>query len=1011
MSGAVDKKEILNIEGLDADRKNVIETLKAIAATAVELSKTLGDTKGLKDLTGALKALNQVQAEFTKFQRQSVDMAVKAERIKQQEAKTALENVKIQEQEEKVRTQTNKTKLEESKININNAKAEKIINTEKKESVKLTNEQRLAIQLANKEEKLRITIANSEEGSYDRLNAQYQLNIISLNKMSEATRNNSTAAKTLEKDNAMIVSKLNQLDAQSGKTKRSFNGLQWQVTQLARELPSLAYGANVFFGAIGNNLPMLIDEIKALSAANKLAAAECRATIPVWKQVAGSIINWQTAVIIAITALTLYGRELSAWTKELFKGRDAVNSLSDAMKVQNKTAQDLGVEMAKEKTAMKLNFLVANDITRSYGERLGAANKLISKYPEILGSYTAEQLLTSKLSDTYDQLTKAIEKSFEARFAEEKILENYREMAKQQKIIDDGGTMWGKFSRLTVKYTKDLDVAKNKITQIKEENRKLFEQFNVQEDDKFGIIAASKEFEIYSKLQSKETKKVFAERSSFVSNDAQTYKQWLINQLVVYKDNVDAKIALEQELSTFLEKDKKGNKFTELEKLQDQHKKELEETAEYQQELLSNTELSEEQILQAKVDNAKELIRIRIEQIAEEKKLANPEQKSALDVELAKQEKLLAKTTANFIIAEQKRLSTELIEEEKRLAKERLEIRRKLTDDTISEASAEADKQILNLQEVAINEIVAAKGNKEKVSEIQHELTMNIIAEKVAEQDAILQTAGLEPQAYEQANQRKRQILIQGKEEEIAWADRTEEEKKSLTRETMQATNALLQTGLSFAQNIYSAQAERAQQTYDSEMEAAGDSLEAQIKAKRKFEAEDKKIKQKQAITSKLQAVLDASLALALAIATTWKNPLLATLNISAATLGLGMALATPIPQYAKGTKNSEDTFIAGEKKSEIIVTPEGDLMVTPNQATLYSDPKLKGSTVIPNPEVSNFLANLAMNNTRDIIDMSQTNKHLSNMEKSLKKKDTAPYINAKGKLVEKKGSITYIHS
>ena len=55
MAGAVSKKEILDIQGLDADRTNVIETLKAIATAAVELSKTLGDTKGLKDLTSLSK--------------------------------------------------------------------------------------------------------------------------------------------------------------------------------------------------------------------------------------------------------------------------------------------------------------------------------------------------------------------------------------------------------------------------------------------------------------------------------------------------------------------------------------------------------------------------------------------------------------------------------------------------------------------------------------------------------------------------------------------------------------------------------------------------------------------------------------------------------------------------------------------------------------------------------------------------------------------------------------------
>ena len=188
MAGAVSKKEILDIQGLDADRTNVIETLKAIAAAAVELSKTLGDTKGLKDLTASLKALNQVQAEFTKFQKQTIDMSMKAERLKQQETKTQQQQNKVKEQ-----------------------------------SVKLTGEE---LQIS----KLQAIVNNSLAGSYNKLNAQYKLNIIELQKMSEEQRLNSARAKELTEQNTLLVGKLNALDLQNGKTKRSFNGLQWQVS-------------------------------------------------------------------------------------------------------------------------------------------------------------------------------------------------------------------------------------------------------------------------------------------------------------------------------------------------------------------------------------------------------------------------------------------------------------------------------------------------------------------------------------------------------------------------------------------------------------------------------------------------------------------------------------------------------------------------------------------------------------------------------------------------------------
>lgn len=811
-----------------------------------------------------------------------------------------------------------------------------------------------ATQEQTAEMKRQATIAKAVEGSYEQINAEMNSNINAYKRLSQAQRENEAIGGQMIKTIQAQDAQLKQLDATMGRNQRNvgnyksgFNGLNFSIMQIGRELPSLAYGFNVFVGALSNNIPMMTDEIKKAQAQVAILKAEGQAFTPVWKQMLGAIISWQTAMVVGITVVTMYGREIAAWTKEVFKGRDAVNSLHEAMKAQNKTAQDLGAEMSKEKTAMKLNFLVANDVTRSYEERLSAANKLISKYPEILGNYTSEQLLTSKLSGTYEQLTRAIEKSFEARFAETKILDNYKEMAKQQKIIDEGGSMWGKFSRLTVKYTKDLDGARNKIEQIRGENRKLFEQFNVTGEDKFGIKEASKEFEIYSKLQSKETKRVFDERSGFVSKDAQTYRQWLTNQLVVYKDNVDAKMALEQELSAFIEKDKKdqAKSAKELAKEDERLKKESVKMAlKFDDELMDSTDQSNKEALQLVKDTNKSI----------------------------------------------------------------KESRKEMTDFVVGESMAQADEEKLSAQETAIEKIKAAKTNKDEIEKIQHELTLFMIDEDIKAQQRILDSAGLGADAYANASERIRRLRLQRGEEEIQFTQQTEEQKKQIRNETMQATNELLQQGLAFSQQIYSQQATRAQETYNAEMNAAGDSLEYQTLAKRKFEAEDKKIKQRQAIASKLQAVLDAGLALALAIATTWKNPLLAALNIGAATLGLGMALATPIPQFAEGVESSPSTFIAGEEGNELIRTKSGKMILTPNKATLFSDNNLIGSTVFPHDQTQRMLANMAFNQVREVVDMKDTNRHLSGIEKNTRNRESR-FTDSKGRTVVKRGNLTSI--
>jgi len=399
-------------------------------------------------------------------------------------------------------------------------------------------------------------------------------------------------------------------------------------------------------------------------------------------------------------------------------------------------------------------------------------------------------------------------------------------------------------------------------------------------------------------------------------------------------------------------------------------------------------------------------------EILDGQKKESDERKKQLE-ERQKLEVELAKTSLEIATDSEKALADSIEKESKDIEASAKEViasvkkaREDLTNAVIGDSMAQADEEKLFAQEVTIEKIKAAKNEKDEIEKIQHELTLFMIDEDIKAQQRILDTAGLEADAYADASERIRRLRLQRGEEEIQFTQQTEEQKKAIRQETMTATAELLSQGLAFSQQIYSQQAERAQEAYDTEMEAAGDSLEYQTLAKRKFEAEDKKIKQRQAIASKLQAVLDASLALALAIATTWKNPFLAAVNIGAATLGLGMALATPIPQFAEGTDFAPSSFIAGEEGSELIRTKSGKTILTPNKATLFSDNSLIGSSVIPADQTQRMLANMAFNQVREVVDMRDTNKHLSGIEKNTREQK---YTDSKGRLVVKRGTVNSV--
>ena len=97
------------------------------------------------------------------------------------------------------------------------------------------------------------------------------------------------------------------------------NNIKMSMAQIARELPAITMGPQMFFLAISNNIPLLQD---ALSSARKefddLTAKGKEAT-PVWKQVAKAIVSPQAAIAVGITLLTVYGDEIIEWGKKVFK--------------------------------------------------------------------------------------------------------------------------------------------------------------------------------------------------------------------------------------------------------------------------------------------------------------------------------------------------------------------------------------------------------------------------------------------------------------------------------------------------------------------------------------------------------------------------------------------------------------------------------------------------------------------------------------------------------------------
>ena len=227
-----------------------------------------------------------------------------------------------------------------------------------------------------------------------------------------------------------------------GNYASGFNSLGMSVQQIVRELPAATMGLNMFFLAISNNLPILTDEIKRAAEANKALKAQNQETIPVWKQLVSSIFSWQTALIVAITAMSMYGKEIVSWIGNLFKAKDATEEVRIEQEKLNKSMADARKSAAEETAGLRTLYAMTQNQNASMQDRLAAVNKLQQQYPAYFGNISKEAILAGQASAAYQQLTKDIMAAAYARAYQDRIsdlaaknIDNYNKSLSQYNYL------------------------------------------------------------------------------------------------------------------------------------------------------------------------------------------------------------------------------------------------------------------------------------------------------------------------------------------------------------------------------------------------------------------------------------------------------------------------------------------------------------------------------------------------------------------------------------------------
>jgi hypothetical protein len=228
------------------------------------------------------------------------------------------------------------------------------------------------------------------------------------------------------------------IDIDTEAVTRKTNNLKMQFSQVARELPSLAMGPQMFILAISNNLPMLADAIADVRKQNELLAASGKKGVPVWKQLGKALLSPQTALIALISLGIVYGKVIGQWIKKTFSFSDSLETLSESQKRYQEALNKGNAEAQNSITRLRVLYNAATDEAESTETRKKAIVALKKEYPDYFNKMSDENIMLGKSADAYERLTVSILAASRARASMKFLDENNEKIISlEQKITQE----------------------------------------------------------------------------------------------------------------------------------------------------------------------------------------------------------------------------------------------------------------------------------------------------------------------------------------------------------------------------------------------------------------------------------------------------------------------------------------------------------------------------------------------------------------------------------------------
>lgn len=325
----------------------------------------------------------------------------------------------------------------------------------------------------------------------------------------------------------------------------------------------------------------------------------------------------------------------------------------------------------------------------------------------------------------------------------------------------------------------------------------------------------------------------------------------------------------------------------------------------------------------------------------------------------------------------------------------------KIDEPDLSEAedayNAFWNAQVLSARRSARDQSLAAGDNAKEQERIREELNDRLLELQKIELQEQLKNGNLTENERIEAQLAIMDIEDQAHDQRMANIDEESEAQKELNSKKVD----LAMQGFSAISSIQDNRIARLEQEKQIAIAAAGDSTEGKIKAEAKYDKETRKIRRRQAILERTQAVFEVGLNTAIGVSNAASK--VATLPLVPFIIGLGAlqlaaVLSEPLPAFEKGGKVLDDTFArVSEKGTELATLPGGEQFLTPSSESIMYLPK--GTEITPNDRLQQQLAHQAYSQSR-IRELDTTNKYLKQI------RDKKEEIRVDGKVYRKHKNI-----